>query len=62
MRENEDNWICRGHLEVPGHLLHPRSSKNSMKLVIPLRSLYWSIHNKDESKHGTAFAFLFGVN
>ena len=35
---------------------------NSMKLVIPLHSLYWSIHTKDESKHGTAFAFIFGVN
>ena len=33
-----------------------------MKLVIPLRSLYWSIHTKDESKRGTAFAFIFGVN
>ena len=35
---------------------------NSMKLVIPLLSLYWSIHTKDESKRGTAFAFIFGVN
>ena len=35
---------------------------NSLKLVIPLRSLYWSIHTKDESKRGTAFAFIFGVN
>ena len=35
---------------------------NSMKLVIPLRSLYWSIHTKDESKRGTAFACIFGVN
>ena len=25
-------------------------------------SLYWSIHTKDESKRGTAFAFIFGVN
>ena len=33
-----------------------------MKLVIPLHSLYWSIHTKDESKRGTAFAFIFGVN
>ena len=30
---------------------------NSMKLVIPLHSLYWSIHTKDESKRGS-----FGVN
>ena len=37
-------------------------SMNSMKLVIPLHSLYWSIHTKDESKRGTAFAFIFGVN
>ena len=35
---------------------------NSMKLVIPLPTLYWSIHTKDESKRGTAFAFIFGVN
>ena len=35
---------------------------NSMKLVIPLHSLYRSIHTKDESKRGTAFAFIFGVN
>ena len=35
---------------------------NSMKLVSPLHSLYWSIHTKDESKRGTAFAFIFGVN
>ena len=35
---------------------------SSMKLVIPLHSLYWSIHTKDESKRGTAFAFIFGVN
>ena len=34
----------------------------SMKLVIPLDSLYWSIHTKDESKRGTGFAFIFGVN
>ena len=35
---------------------------NFMKLVILLHSLYWSIHTKDESKRGTAFAFIFGVN
>ena len=35
---------------------------NSMKLVILLFSLYWSIHTKDESKRGIAFAFIFGVN
>ena len=35
---------------------------NSMKLVIPLHSMFWSIHTKDESKRGTAFAFIFGVN
>ena len=38
------------------------SLKNSMKLVILFHSLYWSIHTKDESKRGTAFAFIFGVN
>ena len=35
---------------------------HSMKLVIPLHSLYWSMHTKDESKSETAFAFIFGVN
>ena len=40
----------------------PSLHMNSMKLVIPLHSLYWSIHTKDESKRGTAFAFFFGVN
>ena len=35
---------------------------NSMKLVIPLHSMYWSIHTKDESKRRTVFAFIFGVN
>ena len=35
---------------------------NSTKLVIPLCSLYWSIHTKDESKRGSAFAFIIGVN
>ena len=33
-----------------------------MKLVIPLHSLYCSIHIKDESKCGTVLAFIFGVN
>ena len=37
-------------------------SVNSMKHVIPLHSLYRSIHTKDESKRGIAFAFIFGVN
>ena len=37
--------------------LKPCRIMNSMKLVIP----YWSIHTKDESKRGTAFAFIFGV-
>ena len=35
---------------------------NSIKLVIPLHLLYWSIHTKNESKCRTAFAFIFGVN
>ena len=37
-------------------------SINAMKLVIPSHSLHWSIHTKDESKRGAAFAFIFGVN
>ena len=35
---------------------------NSMKLVIPLHSLHWSIHTKDESKRGIKCAIIFGVN
>ena len=38
------------------------SNMNSMKLVIPLHSLYWSIHTKDESKRRIVFAHIFGVN
>ena len=36
---------------------------NFMKLVIPLHSLHWSIHIKDESKLGTAsmVRFDFGI-
>ena len=39
-----------------------KKNMNSMKLVIPLQSMYWSIHTKDESKGGIAFVFIFGVN
>ena len=42
------------------HFIH--GGINSMKLVIMLYSMYWLIHTKDESKRGTAFAFIFGVN
>ena len=35
---------------------------NSMKLVILLHSLSWSIHTKDECKCRIASAFIFGVN
>ena len=52
------------------------SHTNSMKIVILLHFISWkkdskwccntttpeSIHTKDESKRGTAFAFIFGVN
>ena len=34
---------------------------NFMELVILLHSLYWSFHTKDETKRGTAFAFLLGL-
>ena len=44
------------------HWISEMYTMNSMKLVIPLHSLYWSIHTKDESKRGTTFAFIFGVN
>ena len=55
---------------------HYKCITNSMKLVIPLHLISWkkdsnwccdattpeSIHTKDESKRGSAFAFIFGVN
>ena len=67
--DNDKGRIRRGS----GHLLaslgpftdsswYSRQLMNPMKLVIALHSLYWSIHTKDESKRGTAFAFIFGVN
>ena len=51
-------------------------SMNSMKIIIPLHFYFMkkdskrccdtttpeSIHTKDESKRGSAFAFIFGVN
>ena len=46
----------------PNYVQSKTKLMNSMKLVIPLHSLYWSIHTKDESKRATAFAFIFGVN
>ena len=49
-------YLCLGNLPFQN------SGMNSMKLVILLHWLYWSIHTKDESKRGTAFAFIFGVN
>ena len=48
--------------KVPKNSLDCSQGMNSMKLVIPLHSLYWSIHTKDESKREIAFAFIFGVN
>ena len=53
--------VTNGHNHP--HTLTPTDLfMNSMKLVIPLHLLYWSIHTKDESKRGSAFAFIFGVN
>ena len=47
---------------VPNQARNGNTIMNSMKLVIPLGSLYWSIHTKDESKRCSAFAFICGVN
>ena len=60
MTGNKTHWCQCAMYDTcmyPGKL-----TMNSMKLVIPLHSLYWSIHTKDESKRGTTFAFIFGVN
>ena len=54
------NIVCNAVSKYYVHVGHV--CMNSMRLVIPLDSLYWSIHTKDESKRGTAFAFIFGVN
>ena len=51
-----------GDLLYVGSALLVELCMNSMKLVNPLLSLYWSIHTKDESKRDSAFAFIFGVN
>ena len=64
------------HLNTRGGISPSADSMNSMKLVIPLHLNSWkkdskrccdtttaeSIHTKDESKRGSAFAFIFGVN
>ena len=65
--EDNKNELITTHdskLSPPRDVLKvtPAKDMNSMKLVIPLHSLYWSIHTKDESIRGTAFAFIFGVN
>ena len=60
-----DRGTCPPHVFGGGGqkaLRPPHVFMNSMKLVIPLHPLYWSIHTKDESKRETAFAFIFGVN
>ena len=44
------------HARQEGRTWIPRNS--SFRYI----SLYRSIHTKDESKRGTAFAFIFGVN
>ena len=54
------SWYCYEYRYKNEH--YPLWSMSFMKLVIPLHSLYWSIHTRDESKRGTAFAFIFGVN
>ena len=68
-------YCCGGRLLVQGvrtlkftflikstPMLAKQIIMNYLKLVIPLHSLYWSVHAKDETKHGMAFAFIFGVN
>ena len=63
---------CKEHSQQQLHLTY----MNAMKLVIPLHFISGkkdskrccdtttpeSIHTKDESKRGSAFAFIFGVN
>ena len=58
------NWhcMCKIQQDRNGRDLNWRDNMKSMKVVILLHSLYWSIHTKVESKRGTAFAFIFGVN
>ena len=43
-------------------LIRHLSLMNSKKHVIPLHSLYWSIHIKDESTHGSVSEVLLDVN
>ena len=63
-------------LRVSGYFSGFYLKMNSMKIVIPLHFISLkkdskrccdtttpeSIHTKDESKRGSAFAFIFGVN
>ena len=75
---SHDNTLLIGTQQVGGWagLCLYKQCMNSMKLVIPLHFTSWkkdskrccdtttpeSIHTKDESKRGSAFAFMFGVN
>ena len=47
---------------ISGNVLSTSLYHEFHETFIPLHSLYGSIHTKDESKRGTAFAFIFGVN
>ena len=57
-------------LSVTFYFMKNSFSDISRKCILPnvigavnrLHSLHWSIHTKDESKRGTALAFIFGVN
>ena len=62
MKYINNNWTVIQQLFIEHYCFATRSKAhimNSMKLVIPL---HWLSYTKDESKHGTAFAFIFGVN
>ena len=69
---NSRHYMNSVKLVIPLHFISWKNSfcDISRKCVLPnmiragirLYSLYWSIHTKDESKRGTAFAFIFGVN
>ena len=54
--------ILIGFRAILDSLLLKEAIMNSIRLVILLHSFYWSIQTKDESKRGSAFAFIFGVN
>ena len=59
---NPELWITPGMQVVLIKWLLGKITWFPWNLSFRYIHLYWSIHTKDESKRGTVFAFIFGVN